>query len=158
VKAWLLWLQVAAASQAGKSEFERSKSGGWLGGPVKPTGTRAQEANVLLVAPCYSARVTSIGTPLSLVAALCIQVSSVNRIRVLTCTGQGNQKYCGCTFRDSRLQHAVVQELCLSNLKGPDGSFLATASPTLRSLHMEFLPDFKARSQFQTVVLCTWRP
>ena len=31
------------------------------------------------------------------------------------------------------------------HVAGTDGSFLATASPTLRSLHLDRLPDFKAR-------------
>lgn len=40
---------------------------------------------------------------------------------------------------------AAVQDLHLQCICGPDGGFLAMASPTLRSLHMEGLPDFKAR-------------
>jgi hypothetical protein len=38
-----------------------------------------------------------------------------------------------------------VQELHLFHVAGTDGGFLAAASPTLRSLHLERLPDFKAR-------------
>jgi hypothetical protein len=36
-----------------------------------------------------------------------------------------------------------LQDLSLECICGPDGGFLATAPPTLRSLHMEGLPDFK---------------
>jgi hypothetical protein len=40
---------------------------------------------------------------------------------------------------------AAVQVLSLDCICGPDGGFLATAPPTLRSLNIEGLPDFKAR-------------
>ena len=38
-----------------------------------------------------------------------------------------------------------MQELRLFHVVGTDGGFLTAASPTLRSLHLERLPDFKAR-------------
>ena len=41
--------------------------------------------------------------------------------------------------------HDIVQELHLFHMCGLDGSFLAAASPTLRNLHMDGLPDFRAR-------------
>ena len=39
---------------------------------------------------------------------------------------------------------AAVQDLSLECICGPEGGFLAAASPTLCSLHMGGLPDFKA--------------
>lgn len=39
-----------------------------------------------------------------------------------------------------------MQDLHLQCICGPDGGFLATASPTLRFLRMEGLPDFKVRA------------
>lgn len=41
--------------------------------------------------------------------------------------------------------HAGVQELHLMDMLGPDGSFLATVTPTLRCLHMRLLPNFHVR-------------
>ena len=40
---------------------------------------------------------------------------------------------------------AAVQDLRLHCIFGPDGGFLAKAPPSLRSLHMEGLPDFRVR-------------
>ena len=51
---------------------------------------------------------------------------------------------------------AAAQELRLYRMSGVDGGFLAAASPTLRFLHLEGLPDFRASTLLpgRTVQTC----
>ena len=74
------------------------------------------------------------------IVVLHIQISSVRGT-----LSHAHGVICVSCSLHSTATRAAVQDLSLECMCGPDGGFLATAPPTLRSLHMEGLPDFKAR-------------
>jgi hypothetical protein len=68
--------------------------------------------------------------------------------QALLCVGPASQSHgCVCAARSLHLMAmcAAVQDLRLHCIFGPDGGFLAKAPPSLRSLHMKGLPDFRVR-------------
>ena len=92
---------------------------------------------------------TSCYTAMHSRTALIVQSHSLDlapraRLLLLPAT-QEHHSTVGAYAAGKRWLHALAQELRMYDVAGPDGSFLAAASPTLRSLQMDGLPDFKVR-------------